>query len=250
MSSSKPTKAHRELIDDLVAHYIANKDTASTLLEILRVHITGDKALKPYIHSIKSRVKDPEHLKDKLERKLLDCLRLGKVFNIDKDNLFVKINDLAGFRILHLHTREMKGIHEALLQLFERERYVLREKPFARTWDDESRSYFKEIGITTKSSPSLYTSVHYVINANSQAKATCEIQVRTLMEEVWGEVDHVMNYPHKIDSVACVEQIKALARVTSSATGLVDSIFRSYEDHLRMTRARALSLRKSGRGQS
>jgi GTP pyrophosphokinase len=249
MPSSALTKAQRQQIDDLVTHYIVNQETASTLLEILRVHITGDKVLKPFIHSIKSRVKDPEHLRDKLERKFLESRKMRRAFGIDKDNLFVKINDLAGFRILHLHTREMESIHTALLQMFDRERYVLREKPFARTWDDESRSYFKEIGIKTKSSPSLYTSVHYVINANSQAKATCEIQVRTLMEEVWGEVDHVMNYPHKSDSIACAEQIKALARVTSSATRLVDSIFRSYEEHVKMVAARTASLRRKRRQQ-
>lgn len=50
------------------------------------------------------------------------------------------------------------------------------------------------------------------------------------MEEVWGEVDHSINYPHKSDSVACREQIRALARATSSATRLVDSIFATVAD--------------------
>ena len=113
-----------------------------------------------------------------------------KASDINEGNLFIKINDLAGLRILHLHTKQLEDIHKALLALFERERYVLRGKPFARTWDDESRSYFKQIGINTRKSPSFYTSVHYVINSNSRVKATCEIQVRTLMEEVWGEVSH------------------------------------------------------------
>jgi putative GTP pyrophosphokinase len=50
------------------------------------------------------------------------------------------------------------------------------------------------------------------------------------MEEVWGEVDHKVNYPHESKSVACVEQIKALARSTSAATRLVDSIFATVQD--------------------
>jgi hypothetical protein len=50
------------------------------------------------------------------------------------------------------------------------------------------------------------------------------------MEEVWGEVDHSINYPHPAKSVACREQIRALARATSSATRLVDSIFATVED--------------------
>ena len=32
----------------------------------------------------------------------------------------------------------------------------------------------------------MYTSVHYVVSSKSRTKVTCEIQVRTLMEEVWG----------------------------------------------------------------
>ena len=63
---------------------------------------------------------------------------------------------------------------------------------------------------------------------------TAEIQVRTLMEEVWGEVDHTINYPNPIDSLACSEQLKVLARVTSSASRLVDSIFASVDDHQRI----------------
>jgi ppGpp synthetase/RelA/SpoT-type nucleotidyltranferase len=244
MAASDLTKEQRRLIRGIVSHYEANQDIASRLLEILRSHILGDKALRKHIHSIKSRVKDPIHLKDKLERKLLKSLKEQKRFAIDKSNLFVKINDLAGFRILHLHTRQLEDIHDALLALFTRERYVLREKPFARTWDDESRAYFKSIGITTRASPSMYTSVHYVINSNSQIKATCEIQVRTLMEEVWGEVDHAINYPHPIRSVACGEQIKALARATSSATRLVDSIFSSYDDHVRTQESARAKRRK------
>ena len=71
----------------------------------------------------------------------------------------------------------------------------------------------------------MYTSVHYVIEPNSRTKSTGEIQVRTLAEEIWGEVDHTINYPKKSSILPCREQIKVLARVTSSCTRLVDSIF-------------------------
>ena len=50
--------------------------------------------------------------------------------------------------------------------------------------------------IDTETSDTLYTSVHYVIESNSRTRITCEVQVRTLSEEVWGEVDHKINYPH------------------------------------------------------
>lgn len=244
MAAPSLTKTQKKTIRDLVELYKNNQDIPTNFLDILRSHITNDKVLKEHIHSVKSRTKTPQSLRDKLERKMREAAESGKTFNINETNLFTKINDLAGLRILHLHTKQLEHIHNALLALFERERYLLRGKPFARTWDDESRGYFKQIGISTRKSPSFYTSVHYVINSNSRVKATCEIQVRTLMEEVWGEVSHKINYPHPIRSVACEEQVKALARVTSSATRLVDSLFRSYDDHVRMGKTKARQRRR------
>src|SRR5207244_6540861 len=78
---------------------------------------------------------------------------------------------------------------------------------------------------------SLYTSVHYTIKQNSTNRRVCELQVRTLAEEVWGEISHKINYPHETDSVACKEQLKVLARLVSGCSRLVDSIVASYEDH-------------------
>ena len=73
----------------------------------------------------------------------------------------------------------------------------------------------------------MYTSIHYVLGSNSVTRTTCEIQVRTLAEELWGEVDHAMNYPKESNIQTCREQIKVLARVTSSCSRLVDSIYRA-----------------------
>lgn len=57
-----------------------------------------------------------------------------------------------------------------------------------------------------------------------------ELQVRTLMEEVWGEVSHSINYPVETASISCREQLRVLARISSGCTRLVDSIFSSYEE--------------------
>lgn len=140
------------------------------------------------------------------------------------ENLYL-IPDLAGLRVLHLHPRQIREIDQHIRSLLVEEELGLCKEPFARTWDDEYRKFFRECGFQTQASPSLYTSVHYVVESSSRKTTTCEIQVRTLMEEVWGEVEHSINYPHAVDSLACREQLKVLARVTSSATRLVDSIF-------------------------
>jgi len=142
----------------------------------------------------------------------------------------VKITDLVGVRILHLHTKQLKEIDHELRTLFAEERIELFEEPFARTWDDESRLFMRECGFVIEDSPSMYTSVHYVVSSASRSPITAEIQVRTLMEEVWGEVDHSIRYPDKTPSLACQEQLKVLARATSTATRLVDAIFTTMEN--------------------
>ncbi len=223
------TKVELKRIDELIAHYVANKYHFETIIDQLNANITRAPSLSQYIHSVKGRVKDPTRLKDKLKRKLRTAKSQGNGFDISKENLFSKINDLAGFRILHLYTRQMGGINKALLELFEELQYPLVEGPIARTWDDEYREYFRKINIETTTSESLYTSVHYILETSQRTKYTFELQVRTLAEELWGEVDHSINYPHQSNSLACREQIKVLARVTSSCSRLVDSIFITLE---------------------
>jgi len=184
-----------------------------------------------YVHSTKFRVKDSNHLLDKLHRKMLSAKEGKEEFNITDKNLFSQINDLAGYRILHLHTHQMGDIDRELRAVLEEYRYTIIEEPSARTWDDENRGYFNSLGIKTINSPTMYTSVHYIIKPNKRTDSSCEIQVRTLAEELWGEVDHTINYPHPSPSPACREQIKVLARITSSCSRLVDSIFETSRTH-------------------
>lgn len=225
------TKAENRRVEVLVESYKASQGLVLQFQNQLLGALAGSKGLAPHVHSVKSRLKDPEHLRDKLCRQIAKCRREGQRFEIDRESLLTRVNDLAGIRILHLYTRQIRDINQVLHSIFEEQRFGLIEGPFARTWDDESRAFLTSCGIQTQESPSLYTSVHYVVSSASRTTITCEIQVRTLMEEVWGEVDHAMNYPHQVESLACREQLKVLARVTSSATRLVDSIFLTLDDY-------------------
>jgi ppGpp synthetase/RelA/SpoT-type nucleotidyltranferase len=181
------------------------------------------------LHSIKSRPKDPEHLRDKLKRKQLNGLI------ITKETLFKEITDLNGVRLLHLYQQQFPIIHnEIMKKISELEDWTLIKAPKAYTWEPESEEFFTALGIGTEVKETYYTSVHYVIKPNNdKSSVSCEIQVRTLFEEIWGEIDHTINYPHQTDSVACKEQIRVLAKLVSTGTRLADSIFRTYDDHLK-----------------
>jgi ppGpp synthetase/RelA/SpoT-type nucleotidyltranferase len=223
----KPTSAELSLVKTIVASYENNQQLVQVMLDQLCLAIVGSRGLMSHVHSLRWRVKDPSHLKDKLLRKLKKAKEGTKKFDVTKSNLYEKINDLAGLRILHLHASQIVDIDRELKDLFREYHYEIVEGPTARTWDDEYRKFYTEVGVKTVDSPKMYTSVHYVVAPNSETKITCEIQVRTLAEELWGEVDHSMNYPHECKVDSCREQIKVLARVTSSCSRLVDSIYRT-----------------------
>lgn len=176
----------------------------------------------PEIHSIKSRLKNPGHLRDKLNRKWDEGI------NIDEKNIFSHITDLAGVRVLHLYQDQFPIIHQSILNQVARGDWHFHESPKVYSWDPEAHEFFKALNLTPEIKPSYYTSIHYVLKPRSDAEVCCEVQVRTLFEEIWGEVDHRLNYPHPTQNIACREQIRVLSKLVSTGTRLADSIFRTH----------------------
>jgi putative GTP pyrophosphokinase len=183
------------------------------------------KADLSIIHSVKSRLKDKEHLKKKLAR------RWGELGPIDGSNLFDKVTDLAGIRVLHLYQDQFVSIHSEILSKVQKlGDWHLNESPKSYTWDPESKVFFEKLGIGVQVKESFYTSVHYLVRPRKDSSICCEIQVRTLFEEIWGEVDHVLKYPDRSPNLACREQLLVLAKLVGAGSRLVDSIFRSSKD--------------------
>lgn len=178
----------------------------------------------PTIHSIRTRIKDLDHLRQKLVRKRSEGTE------VTEGNIFHEITDIAGVRILHLHQQQFRLIHQSIQGQLDRGDWVLHENPKAYTWDPESRTFFEKFGLDVQVKESFYTSIHYVVRPRPDSEVSCEIQVRTLFEEIWGEIDHTINYPHATTSFSCREQIRVLARFVGAGSRLVDSIFRSHAE--------------------
>ena len=181
------------------------------------------KAQPSPIHSIKARLKDLTHLEQKIERKLAGGVEITKA------NVFDKITDLAGIRVIHLHQTQFTPIHACIQKQIDNHDWVLFEPPKAYTWDPESRVFFEGHGLTVHVKDSFYTSIHYVVKPRADSMAACEIQVRTLFEEIWGEIDHTINYPTPTENESCREQIRVLARLVGAGSRLADSIFKTHQ---------------------
>jgi putative GTP pyrophosphokinase len=195
------------------------------VLNFFSDHPTLNSGVPPCIHSIKYRTKTVEHLEEKIRRKWQDFSPM------DENSLFDKITDLIGVRILHLYQGQFPAIHREILAQTETKEWLLNEPPTAYTWDPESKVFYEGLGLTCEVRETFYTSIHYVIKPREDSPIKCEIQVRTLFEEIWGEIDHSINYPSRTASVACREQLKVLARLSSAGTRLADSIFASHQEH-------------------
>ncbi|HVY75208.1 MAG TPA: RelA/SpoT domain-containing protein [Puia sp.] len=195
------------------------------VLVFFQKHPTLNQKPLPIIHSIKSRLKESNHLADKLRRKL------DKGTVVTKDNIFTSITDFIGVRVLHLYQDQFEPIHIAISEKVTNGDWIFVEEPKAYTWDPESVQFYQRLNIQIEVRDTFYTSIHYLIKPNNQNSICCEIQVRTLFEEIWGEIDHTINYPNPTDSLACKEQLRVLQKLVSTGTRLADSIFRTLSDH-------------------
>lgn len=174
------------------------------------------------VHSVKYRLKNPDHLLEKLQRKF-SCEELTD------DEFFTNITDLAGVRVLHLHQAQFVKINAAIRAKIEQNDWVLAEPAKAFTWDPESQGFFVEQGLAVEVRDTHYTSVHYLVRPRPDSRLCCEIQVRTLFEEIWGEVDHQINYPNPTANVASREQLRVLSKLVGAGSRLLDSIHRTLE---------------------
>jgi putative GTP pyrophosphokinase len=182
------------------------------------------------VHSIKIRVKNPEHLVEKIIRKCSD----QKNLKITPDNYEGYITDLVGIRALHLFKDEWLPIHEFVCKTWE-----LKEKPIANVREGDSeniRQQFKEHGCKINVHPFGYRSVHYLLNSQpSKRTVIAELQVRTLFEEGWSEIDHQVRYPYYKEDIVLADFLLFFNRLAGSADEMG-----SFIKALRVDRVRTL----------
>ena len=165
-------------IDEVIIKYASEKRGTYRLLsekmkEFLSSILTS-KGIAP--HSITSREKDPEELREKITRE-------GGV----PDAMFNGISDLAGVRIIAYFPSDV----DKIVPLIEEEFNI-----------DSKHSMDKRLS----SDPAIfgYASVHFVAEFRPGMlklpdyalfdKMKCEIQVRTILQHAWAEIEHDIVY--------------------------------------------------------
>jgi len=161
------------------------------------------------VHSIRFRVKDENHVIEKIVRKKLE----NPDREISIENYTEELTDLVGARVLHLYKDDWKQIHKYIL-----ETYDLREHPKAYIRKGDETTIYEELDCEIKIHPNNYRSVHYIIELNpTKKKFYAEIQVRTLFEEGWSEIDHDIRYPYNMDNQILGQYLDMFNRIAGSA---------------------------------
>jgi ppGpp synthetase/RelA/SpoT-type nucleotidyltranferase len=185
---------------------------ADFIANILRTH--------KKIHSVKSRVKEPEHLIEKIIRKTPERKdKYGPEFRFTVENYKEEINDLIGVRAIHIFKEDWEDIHDFITSMWK----AIEITANVREGDDTRR--FDELGIQIVSRKSGYRSVHYLIEFfPTNQRVVAEVQVRTIFEEGYGEIDHQLRYSHGQIPELLVLNLLLLNRIAGSSDEMASAI--------------------------
>lgn len=216
-------------LEDIYDDYVQYRNTEldklcveleNFLMENFNAHASSNGDIP--LHSIRGRVKSPEHLVEKIIRKR-GKEHSYKYKDIDVSNYKSIVRDLIGIRILVLAKEEWEGIFDEIVSLFPQNdssdiSMVELPKAYTRYGDQD---IFKG-KIVSEHSNKGYRSQHYVVCFKG---VYCEIQVRTLSEEVFGEFDHKVKYPYRDNNKFLIRYSNTLSQLLDSVDELISTCF-------------------------
>lgn len=193
------------------------KDICKEFEEHCRKKLTEKKV--PY-HSIRCRHKDPEHLIEKIIRKR-GREQISKYKGIDVNNYKEIVHDLIGLRILVIKKEDWESVFDAIVRIFPNDKnsdYHMEEPPKAYIRYGDRDIYGNKI--KKEYSNKGYRSQHYIVWFEG---FYCEIQVRTLAEEVHGEFEHIVKYPYRNENKFLIRYTDMVSRLTNTIDEMIST---------------------------
>ncbi|GAB6170208.1 RelA/SpoT domain-containing protein [Clostridium carnis] len=205
-----------EILQEIYKDYNNYRDSyenqADFIANILRAHSE--------VHSVKSRVKNSERLIEKIIRKTEDRKsKYGASFEFNNENYKNEINDLIGIRVIHIFKDQWESIHDFITKTWN----VI--EITANVRDGDNTKIFNDLGIEVRSRKSGYRSVHYLVEFYpTNQKVIAEIQVRTIFEEGYGEIDHRLRYSNSKIPEILESNLLLFNRIAGSADEMASLI--------------------------
>lgn len=193
-----------------------------------------EKTLQEVYRQLRSLIDNrglPVTIKYRVKRLDNYCEKLRRISKLQGSDL-LQITDLLGLRIICPFLEDLETIEQLIMTNFD----IIEMEHKA-----EQHS-FREFG---------YDSVHLLIRTEGVPSGSqlphsdnvCEIQLRTILQEAWAEVEHELVYKSDID-IPNHSIRRKLASLNASLT-LSDLIFQEIRDNQKQIRQRGLKRRQS-----
>ncbi len=196
---------------DLEKRYLAKTPTYSRILDMLQAQLNHELIERGLHPTIRSRVKSFSSYYEKI----LGLLAKGK----SSEEAFL-IYDVIGLRIVCPFLDDLKIVEEHIGSSFD----------VFQTEYKGSEHTFREFG---------YQSIHFLIHVpqgillqcGCEGSLLCEIQLRTILQDAWSEVEHELIY--KSDFSPFDEPMKRKLAALNANLTLSDTLFQEIRDYQR-----------------
>ena len=191
----------------LMTYYECAILEVKTKLDVLNKEFQANQLRNP-IETIKTRIKSPASIMEKLERKGFE-LSIQSI----KDNL----DDVAGIRVICSFVDDIYEVAEMLVRQ-----------------DDVTVIAIKDYIKNPK--PNGYRSYHMIIEvpvffSDRKENMRVEVQIRTIAMDFWASLDHQMKYKKDVEDASEIsEELKECAEVIAQTDLKMLSLRRKIED--------------------
>ena len=188
--------------DKFLISFFKEKEKYKKLAEyIVRLIRDDPSAPKESIHTILYRIKDESRLIEKIDQENISSAI--DIKPITHKNFHERIGDIIGIRIICLRLSDIVKV-EAYLKFLVEEKIIkfIREPDSKRSFVlpiDPGEAAPQDINLQYSG----YSSIHYQVKLGESSDASeefkriqIELQLRTILEEAWGEIDHKYRYAH------------------------------------------------------
>lgn len=174
----------------------------------------------PQVHSVRYRLKNVEHLIEKIIRKSVEYEDLNMVYNID--TYLVEITDIIGIRALYVFKSDYLALHNDIIKRYKKN---FCEKPQVKLRNGDDKKIYAGLKNVEFQVDSMYRSIHYTIRAmKDEIIVPIEIQTRSIFEEGWSEINHKLLYKNNMLSIEEEMLLKQASSILSSLAGDCDTL--------------------------
>ncbi len=197
----------------MMSYYRCAAMEVETKFRVLDVQMSLNRENNP-IESIKTRLKSPESIFEKLKRR-----DLPMTLNAIEENL----NDIAGVRVICSFPEDIYLLADALLRqdditLIERKDYIQNPKPNG------------------------YRSLHLIVEVpiflrNETRKMRVEVQLRTIAMDFWASLEHKLRYKKGLEDSEDYQEISRQLKNCAEISAMLDRLMENIRGQIEGGRA-------------